>query len=236
MDTINVLIPVRSGSLRVANKNIRPFCNTTLLENKINTLKRVNGIDNICVNSNDYEMLKIAERNGAIPISRDQKYASNHIEMSEVYWNMALAMNSEHILCTHVTNPIVSVNSYEAAIKMYFESTSMFDSLNTMSPVKEFLWLDGEPMNYDPKHKPRSQDLPNIQSMNAAISIIPRELMIQRRSLLGEKPQVIDIGQLESFDIDTEADFFIAQVIYYHLNILGIDPDELNKIPYIGIL
>lgn len=33
--TIKALIPVRSGSVRVKNKNIRPFAGTTLLEIKI---------------------------------------------------------------------------------------------------------------------------------------------------------------------------------------------------------
>lgn len=33
--SIKALIPVRSGSLRVENKNIRPFANSSLLEIKL---------------------------------------------------------------------------------------------------------------------------------------------------------------------------------------------------------
>ena len=36
---IKALVAVRSGSMRVVNKNIRPFAGSTLLEVKLNQLK-----------------------------------------------------------------------------------------------------------------------------------------------------------------------------------------------------
>ena len=44
---IKALIAARSGSVRVKNKNIRPFAGSTLLEIKINQLKRLNIFDDI---------------------------------------------------------------------------------------------------------------------------------------------------------------------------------------------
>ena len=46
------LIPVRSGSVRVENKNIRPFAGSNLLEVKIRQLLSVKELDGIVVNSN----------------------------------------------------------------------------------------------------------------------------------------------------------------------------------------
>ena len=59
---ITAVIPVRKGSIRVKNKNIKPFGNSSLLELKIDLLKQVVGIENIIVNSDSQEMLDIAER------------------------------------------------------------------------------------------------------------------------------------------------------------------------------
>ena len=50
--TIKALIPVRSGSVRVKNKNIRPFAGTTLLEIKIRQLLRIPELDGVVVNFN----------------------------------------------------------------------------------------------------------------------------------------------------------------------------------------
>ena len=62
MSDITGLIMVRSGSVRCKNKNIRRFADTSLLENKIRTLKQVNGLGDVVVNSNCPIMLTIAEK------------------------------------------------------------------------------------------------------------------------------------------------------------------------------
>ena len=49
-----------------------------------------------------------------------------------------------------------------------------FDSLNSAHLVKEFLFKDNLPINYDLRHQPRSQDLPDIAALNFAINIISR--------------------------------------------------------------
>ncbi len=50
---IKALIAVRSGSVRVKNKNIKPFCGSSLLEIKIKQLLSILQIDGVVVNSND---------------------------------------------------------------------------------------------------------------------------------------------------------------------------------------
>ena len=56
---ITAVVAVRKGSQRVPNKNIRPFGDSNLLQMKLDTLKEVDGIDDIIVNSDCDEMLDI---------------------------------------------------------------------------------------------------------------------------------------------------------------------------------
>ena len=49
---ITAVIPIRAGSQRVKNKNLRAFANTNLMELKINTLLRVPELTSIVVNTN----------------------------------------------------------------------------------------------------------------------------------------------------------------------------------------
>ena len=49
MKEITAIVPVRKGSVRVKNKNIRPFGESSLLELKIKQLKKVSGISEIIV-------------------------------------------------------------------------------------------------------------------------------------------------------------------------------------------
>ena len=55
------VIPVRKGSQRVRDKNLRPFAGTTLLENKIQTLLKVPEIDEIVVNTNSEAAIELVE-------------------------------------------------------------------------------------------------------------------------------------------------------------------------------
>lgn len=59
MKKITAVIPIRSGSQRVRNKNLRPFASTTLMENKIEMLLKVPELDSIVVNTNSEEAINI---------------------------------------------------------------------------------------------------------------------------------------------------------------------------------
>ena len=68
---IGAVIAATGTSTRVPDKNIRPFGDTNLLELKINQLLQLEGCAGPYVNSEDENILDIADMAGAIPIVRD---------------------------------------------------------------------------------------------------------------------------------------------------------------------
>lgn len=211
---IKVLIPVRSGSVRVKNKNIKPFAGSNLLSIKIQQMKRIKGIDGIIVNSNSDEMLDIAKSLGAETVKRDEYFASNTVSMNEVYQNMAENCDCGTIIFADATNPLIKDETIENCLKSYFANLDKYDSLATVNDVKQFMWLDNKPINYDANNKPKSQDLPDIVALNHAICILPRELMISKRDIIGYKPNLYKIDSVEATDIDNSIDFEFAEFIY----------------------
>lgn len=89
-----------------------------------------------------------------------------------------------------------------------------FDSLNSAHLVKEFLFKDNLPINYDLRHQPRSQDLPDIAALNFAINIISREKMIECKNVVGYHPNIYLIDEVEATDIDNPIDFDFAEFVY----------------------
>ena len=218
--TIKALIPVRAGSQRVKNKNIRPFAGSSLLEIKIKQMQRIKELDGVIVNSDSDEMLDIAKNLGAETFKREPYYASSEVSANELYRNIAETTNSDLILYTHVTNPLLEDETISSIINKYNDIKSKYDSITTVSLVKEFLWKDGKPINYDVNNKPRSQDLPEIFSLNHAINLIPRRLMYERKDLMGYKPYFYLLDDIEAIDIDNEIDFEFAEFMYrkYRMN------------------
>ena len=211
---IKALVPVRSGSIRVENKNIRPFCGSTLLEVRVKQLMELPFLDGVVVSSNDDEMLKIAGDLGAEIHKRDEYYASNTVSMSEVYENMASEIECDDLMYALVTTPLVTNESFIEAFDLYKNLPDDYDSLTTVEDVKEFLIKDGQPFNYDGNKIPRSQDLPDIVKLTFCISMLPREMMVEKRSCLGKNPYFLRLPQEQSFDIDTPFDFKMAELLY----------------------
>ncbi len=217
---VKALVAVRSGSMRVENKNIRPFAGSSLLEVKLNQLKRIPTLDGIVVNSNDERMLDIAKSMGCEAVKRDPYYASNEVSMSDVYQNMAENIDADVIAYINVTNPLIKDETIIQAIEKYKELviTGQYDSLNSAHLIKEFMFVDNKPINYDLKNQPRSQDLPDISALNFAISIIAKERMIKCKNVVGEQPYIYVIDEVEATDIDNQIDFDFAEYMYRRSN------------------
>ena len=216
--SLKALIPVRAGSDRVKNKNIRPFAGSNLLEIKIKQLQRINGIDEICVNSDCDNMLNLAKSLGATPIRRDPYFASSTVPMNEVWANMAANMDCLDILYTNVTNPLVSDSTYEKFIKQwknrYLQSSGRSSADILVPELCRYLWEETKAINYDPDHHPRSQDLPRYYGLNFAINIIPKTIMVSRKNIVAREFLPIHLTKIESIDIDEIEDFMLAETIY----------------------
>lgn len=211
---IKALIAVRSGSVRVANKNLRQFADSNLLDIKLQQLKRIQNIDGIVVNSNDKEMLEIARKHGCETILRDERFATNEVSMSDVYKNMAEHFSGDIIAYINVTNPLIDDQTIYNAIEKYKNLSDQFDSVNTGHHIKEFMFENNTPINYDLKNQPRSQDLPDILALNFACNIISKEAMIACKNVVGNKPYIYAIDEIEATDIDTQVDFDFAEYLY----------------------
>ena len=77
------------------------------------------------------------------------------------------------------------------------------------------LWnTSGQPVNHDPQVLLRTQDLPPVYEENSNIYIFKRETLERRGNRLGERPLIFEIDRLESWDIDEEIDFAVAEFLY----------------------
>ena len=209
---LTALVPVRKGSERVVNKNIRAFGESSLLELKLSILKKIHKIDEIIVNSDCDTMLSIAKDMGVSTYKRKAHYASSKVNNSEFFEHIAKNTDSKNIMYSPVTCPFIKVETYYDAIEK-FHADDEYDSLVTAFPVKHHMWLDGKPINYEPENSPNTQDLPNILGISYGISIISKDLMIKRRNIVGHNPFLYELGEMESLDIDTELEFKFAEFL-----------------------
>ena len=76
------------------------------------------------------------------------------------------------------------------------------------------MWENGTPLNFDPNHFPRTQDLPTIYGETSIAYVFTKESFLKHNRRLGSKPYVKEVSRIEAIDIDYPEDFAIANAIY----------------------
>lgn len=216
---ITAVIPIRLGSERVKNKNLKIFGDTTLLELKIDNLLKVKNIDEIIVNTDSEEAIEIAKSKGISFHRREDYYASSQCSNSEFLQHLGLVTKTEIFAYCPCTTPFIKPETIDKAIGIFLNNSSC-DSLATVSNIKEFLWLNSNPINYERDKQPNSQSLPNILALNFGLNLINRDNLIKYNNIVGVKPIFEIVDEIEGLDIDTPLDFFFAEQ-YYKQAVIG---------------
>ena len=215
---ITAVIPVRKGSQRVKDKNLRPFAGTTLLDVKIKSLLQVSEIDSIVVNTNSEAAIEFVEEEYAgtkvTYHRREEYYASSQCSGSDFFKHLGEVTDTDIFIYAPCTSPFVKPETFSACIKKFLEVNGEHDCVSTVSSVKEFLWLDGKAMNYDPLNAPNSQNLPDVVALNFGATVVKREDLIKNHNIIGKKPDFVITSDIEAVDIDTPLDFYIAEQLY----------------------
>ena len=161
---MTAVVAVRKGSQRIPNKNITPFGSSNLLEMKLELLKKVNNIDEIIVNSDCDKMLAIGQRYGCLTHKREDHYASSIVNNSDFHGHIAEVTDTDFIFLAPTCSPFISSETHEKAIMEFLFRD--YDSLTSIDVIKNHLWMNDEPLNYDVNNVPNSQDLPDVKRLN----------------------------------------------------------------------
>tara|TARA_B100001057_G_C22831196_1_gene943465 strand:+ start:132 stop:797 length:666 start_codon:yes stop_codon:yes gene_type:complete len=212
---ITAIVPVKGKSERVENKNTRKFCDTNLLELKLNHLENVSNLNKIVVSSENEDILKYAKSRNFEIHKRNKYYSTSKIPMSEVYRHLAKEINTDVIAWINVTNPLAETKFYEEAIACYKNLDHIkYDCLLSAYEMKENFFYKNKPINFKPSPWPRSQDLNPLYSLSFVINLLTREQMIKWGSCVGNRPFFFIKDKLSSWDIDDMIDFKFCEFIY----------------------
>lgn len=215
---ITAIIPVRIGSSRCKEKNIRPFFDTNLLLQKIMILKKVPEIKNIIVSTSDNKIIELLE-NEKLNIQihhRDPFFSQTNTSGSELFKCLADTIETEYMMYVTCVTPFVSKEVYSNAINLFrkYIDSNEYDSIISSQLIKTFLWKDNQPLNYDIENAPPSQLLPDIFNPTFAFNIISTKYVRLTSSIIGKNPFFYELNELEAIDIDTKYDFVVAELLY----------------------
>ena len=234
---ISALIPARSGSKRVINKNIRMLGNKPLIKHTLDLVEQCNFFDSSIVSSDSNDILKlVSSYDGIIPLKRPKNISGDR--SPDIDW-VIHALNElesrnqlpDIIFILRPTSPFRTVNYLERALKT-FKKNQPSDSLRgvdkvdqhpgkmwiinkkNMTPLLSFKTEQGVPW-----HSSQYQSLPEVYVQNASIEIAWTNSIRNSGSISGEIVLPFISSSIDSFDINSEKDFSEADNIIKDLNL-----------------
>ncbi len=216
MKKLIAVIPIRKGSQRVKRKNFKSFGKKNLLIYKIEMLKKLKFLDDIIVNTDSEKAIAIAKQLNVNYFKRDKYFASSKCLNSDFWKNVADNTKSEYIMFTNCTSPLIKLSTYQKIISIFKKNLleKKYDSINTVTEIKEFLFHKNKPINFPINRTPNSQDLPDIVKLNFAINILNTKQMSKNKTLIGFKPYLYKLDEVEGLDINSQHEFNYANYLF----------------------
>jgi CMP-N-acetylneuraminic acid synthetase len=155
---------------------------------------------------------------GVTYLRRSEELDQDTTKMNEVLKSFAADVPADVYVMTHTTAPFITKSSIEKGIRAVVSGE--YDSAFAVKKLQEFLWKDGAPFNYSLDRIPRTQDLPPFYQETSGFYIYKAGVILEKNRRIGEKPFLVEVGEVESIDIDEAEDFEIADAVFNY-NILS---------------
>lgn len=214
---IVALVPMRHHSERVPGKNYRCFAGRMLYQHIIENLLGSAVIDKVVIDTDSPVIIEDASQN--FPevkiLKRPEHLRADIVSMNEVLLYDVTKIESDYYLQTHSTNPLLNTETISRAIGLFLDNYPTYDSLFSVTSVHSRLWdSQAGAINHDPATLLRTQDLPAVYEENSCIYIFTRNILQSRRNRIGQRPLMFEVDRRESWDIDEELDFHIAEFLF----------------------
>ena len=218
------IIPARGGSKRIPRKNIKDFLGKPIIAYSIQAAIDSRLFDEVMVSTDDTEIKELAKKYGAsVPFIRSKKnsndFATTYDVIAEVIENYK-KINKQFVsaCCVYPCAPFVSASILKLGLRKLIEQKydSVFPIIKYSSPIQRaLLESKGKIAMVEEKYlNERSQDLTQRYHDAGQFYWFNIKSLIEFKKLLTTNSGGIIISELSAQDIDTEADWRLAEFKY----------------------
>ena len=218
------IIPARSGSKGLIDKNIKDLCGKPLMAYTIEAAIKSGQFDEVMVSTDSERYADIAKEYGAsVPFLRSELTSSDTAsswDMVEEVLNGYRRLGKEYdtFCLLQPTSPLRTDADIKGAYELYAEKAS-FAVVSVCEAEHSPLWCGHLPENQefvgfiDPENMEQRQSGGKFYRLNGAIYIVNIGKFMQDRYLYRAGSFAYIMDQERSVDIDTKIDFKMAELL-----------------------
>lgn len=204
------IMPIKLKNERCPGKNTRILGAKALLQYELDSLKETGLCDSINVYCSDDAIVPfLPERVNFVqrPIFLDLPTSN----FTQIFDNFMATVDADIYVYAHATAPFITVETMRQCIEAV--KSGEFDSAFCAVKLQDYLWQDGEPLNFDASNLPRTQDLKPIYQETSGVYVFTKEVYQNYRRRIGKKPFIKEVSFKEAVDIDNPEDFELAEAL-----------------------
>ena len=217
--TIACIIPARSGSTSIKNKNLCIVGRETLLARSIRHAKESKHLDNIIVSTNGESIKREATLKGATVLNRPEEISGPKSSTEEALLHALQYMQTDYIVVLQPTSPFRSPGLIDRCVEKIIDEQG--DSLVACWKFHNFCFYQKAELGdwlatYDYQHRPMHQDIKlcDFHYFDAGcVYIVKSSFLLKQKCRLGGKIVVVPISLVETIQIDSPEELEICQKI-----------------------
>lgn len=236
------IIPARGGSKRFPRKNVALLAGKPLLAYAIEVALESGVFDQICVSSEDDEILKVGRLYGAqLALKRPDELATDTAQVKHVcaYLLEYFASRGEpytEFAVVLATSPLRTAQDIKAAYEIFKceDANYVMSLVPYLHPPQLAVWV---PHGYvEPyfgfQYMKQAQLLDSLYRHDGAIFFAKSEAFLRDKEFYGTKvvPYFIPVGR--SVDIDSPLDLLWAEFLLSRSDLIGKGKSRKNEPPY----
>ena len=221
---ILVVIPARGGSKGIPHKNIKPLNGKPLIYYSIDVARQFTADEDICVTTDDDEIIKVVENYGLkVPFKRPDYLATDTCGSNEVIqhaWKFYedKGIHYDAVLLLQPTSPFRKIEFLKEAVALYDDSIDMVTSVKSApcNPYYDGFEDNDEGLLTISKGDgtiERRQDAPKVWQLNGSIYVINPKSLMQKGLAHFTRIRKYAMSELYSVDIDNPFDWKVAELI-----------------------
>lgn len=215
------IIPARSGSKRVKNKNIINFFGKPIISYPILAAKNSKLFSKIIVSTDKKKITKIVKKFGAeCPFIREKKLSDDKTSTKEVLIDAIKKLKSFNVpyhFLVYPTSPTITKEDFKLAYQLIKKknANALFAVTKfSNSPFRSLFFKNGHiQFNWKNYQKYNSQDLPNLYYDTGTFYIFKTSELIKSKKFLLNKTIPYLLPRNKGIDVNNQDDLnFLKQV------------------------
>ncbi len=218
------ILPARSGSKRIKNKNIYKFYNKPFLSHTIDIIKKTKIFNQIIVSTDSKKIANISIREGAeVPFLRSKILSNDKTTTHQVIVDVIKKINfdkNSNIFCIYPTSIFLIKKDFTNALKIMNKKNKNFIFCATRCSSnfqRSFIVNKSLEINKiinKKKMNKNSQDLDNLYEDLGYFYLAKSNVWLKNKNPIKEQSSIIEIPKIRSVDINTYDDIKFAKILF----------------------